>query len=215
MIDDAVARGDVDLSNGVEIAPRARRDDVLDGGARRLGLTTTGAPVERMEAYARVRWNATVHHVAIRRRKGLGAALASLRSSYGSDEKMALIVCLLYERYEMGEASAFAEYFRSGPEGSVADALERRSAKELRGSDAYERDIVDEFKLLNKVSNALRVRVFDVYTDVFTSSAAKTVPALRWAWTMAHAMGDAGEREGGIGAGAGAGYDTRVPVGRR
>ena len=57
----------------------------------------------------------------------------------------------------------------------------------MRGSDAYERDIVDEFKLLNKVSNALRVRVFDVYTDVFTSSAAKTVPALRWAWTMAHA----------------------------
>ena len=187
-IDAAVARGDVDLSNGVEIAPRARRDDVLDGGARRLGLTTTGAPVERMEAYARVRWNATVHPSRYAPTEGLGAALASLRSSYGSDEKMALIVCLLYERYEMGEASAFAEYFRSGPEEfDTPTHWSDDTAKELRGSDAYERDIVDEFKLLNKVSNALRVRVFDVYTDVFTSSAAKTVPALRWAWTMAHA----------------------------
>ena len=101
---------------------------------------------------------------------------------------MALIVCLLYERYEMGEASAFAEYFRSGPEEfDTPTHWSDATAKELRGSDAYERDIVDEFKLLNKVSNALRVRVFDVYTDVFTSSAAKTVPAVRWAWTMAHA----------------------------
>jgi len=187
-IDDAVARGDVDLSDGVEPLPRTKRDDVVDGGARRLGLTTTRAPVETMEAYARVAWNATLHPSRYSPTEGLGAALASLRSSYGSDDKMALIVCLLYERYEMGEASAFADYFRSGPEEfDTPSHWSDDTAKELRGSDAYERDIVDEFKLLNTVSNALRMRVFDVYTDVFKSSAARTVPALRWAWTLAHA----------------------------
>ena len=182
-LDDAIARGGVDLIDGARVADER-------AGSDRLGLALTHAPVERMEAYARVRWNETLHpsRYDATAPGGLGSALASMRSEHGNDDKMALIVCLLYERYELGDRSAFAEYFRTMPgEFDTPTHWSDDTAKELRGSDTYEVDIVDEYKLLNTVWNALRVRVFDVYTDVFVGKAARSLYALRWAWTVAHA----------------------------
>jgi hypothetical protein len=98
------------------------------------------------------------------------------------------MLCLLYEKYELGEKSAYMDYFRAMPEEFDTPAFwSETTAKELRGSDVYEKDIVEEYQLLNKVWNGLRRRVFDVYTDVFTRESSKSLYALRWAWGVVHA----------------------------
>lgn len=192
-MDEAKARGGLDASEGVDVgdAGEGGGDDAFDGfasGDGRLGLRVGSTPVEKMEAYVRVRWNETIHPSSYDAREHpLGAALAALRSEHGKDEKTALVLCLIYERFERREESAFMDYFRAMPEEFDTPTFwSDASAKELRGSDTYEKDIVDEFKLINKMWGGLRRRVFDVYTDVFTQSSSKSLYALRWAWAVVH-----------------------------
>ena len=184
-VDEAIARGTVDLARGVAL--RASDDD---GGAPTVpyGFTAARAPIERGEAYARVRWNETMHPSRYAATDGgLGAALASLRSEFGEDAKTALLVCLIYERFEVGERGAFDAYFRMMSEEFDTPAhWSEATARELRGSDVYERDVVDEFKLLDKVWKTLRVRVFEPHGDVFRGEAAKSLYALQWAWSVVH-----------------------------
>ena len=192
-MDEAKARGGLDASEGVDLRDPGEGGEVENGfdfasGNGRLGLRVGSTPVEKMEAYVRVRWNETIHPSAYDAREHpLGAALAALRSEHGKDEKTALVLCLIYERFERREESAFMDYFRAMPEEFDTPTFwSDASAKELRGSDTYEKDIVDEFKLINKMWGGLRRRVFDVYTDVFTQSSSKSLYALRWAWAVVH-----------------------------
>lgn len=192
-MDEAKARGGLDASEGVDLGDAAEGgegDDAFGFASvnGRLGLRVGSTPVEKMEAYVRVRWNETIHPSAYDAREHpLGAALAALRSEHGKDEKTALVLCLIYERFERREESAFMDYFRAMPEEFDTPTFwSDASAKELRGSDTYEKDIVDEFKLINKMWGGLRRRVFDVYTDVFTQSSSKSLYALRWAWAVVH-----------------------------
>ena len=189
-MDDAKARGGLDASEGVDVgdATEDGDDGFAVGGGGRLGLRVGSTPVEKMEAYVRVRWNETIHPSAYDAREHpLGAALAALRSEHGKDEKTALVLCLIYERFERRDESVFMDYFRAMPEEFDTPTFwSETSAKELRGSDTYEKDIVEEFKLINKMWGGLRRRVFDVYTDVFTQSSSKSLYALRWAWAVVH-----------------------------
>jgi len=184
-VEDAIARGTVDLARGVELR---ESDDELSAPSRPYGFVARRAPIERGEAYARVAWNETIHPSRYAATDGgLGALLASMRSEYGEDEKTALLVCLIYERFEKGEHSAFDEYFRMMPEEFDTPAhWSETTARELRGSDVYERDIVEEFKLLDKVWKTLRLRVFEPHGDVFKGEAAKSLYALQWAWSVVH-----------------------------
>lgn len=61
--------------------------------------------VECMEVYVCVWWNEMLYLLRYDATAlgGLGSALASMRSEYGNDDKMVLIVCLLYEWYELGD----------------------------------------------------------------------------------------------------------------
>ena len=186
-MDAARARGGVDLARGVR--PRSM-DLARSVTGERHGLETDAAPVERGEAYARVAWNETLHpsRYSTSDERGLGGVLSTMRSEYGEDEKTALLLCLLYERFELGTESAFRSYFRTMPEEFETPAhWSPETVKELAGSDVYERDIMEEFETVKKVWGALKKRVFDVHTDVFKKGAAKTLYAFRWAWAVVHA----------------------------
>jgi hypothetical protein len=173
----------IDLSPGVELGAEA---SVANG---RVGIVARDG-LDAMDAYARVSWGAVLHPPTTydAGAPGLGATLAQLKLEHGADDKTALIVSLLYEKYELGERSKFYEYLRAMPEEFDTPTFwSEANTKELEGSDSYEHDVIEEYKTVRNVWIALQQRVFDAYPEVFTNSAAKSWHALRWAWTVAHA----------------------------
>ena len=175
--------GEIDLSPGVELGTEPSAANGRLGVVAREGL-------DAMDAYARVSWRAVLHPATTydANEPGLGATLAQLILEHGADDKAALILALIYEKYELGTRSRFFEYLRGMPEEFDTPTFwSEANTKELEGSDSYEHDVLEEYKMVKNVWTGLTRRVFDVYGDVFTNNATKSWHALRWAWTVAHA----------------------------
>lgn len=118
----------------------------------------------------------------------LRAVANALRVERGGDDVGAMMLTLMYEKYELGERSKFWDDIRTFPEEyDCATFWSEGNARELSGSDSLEYDVAEEYAKVRAVWRGLTKNVFDVYKDVFKNSAVRSWHATRWAWTTTHA----------------------------
>ena len=122
--------------DGVAAAYRA------GGAARRdVGVFAASGGLDAGEAYVSVPWSLVLSAETVgARRPALGALLTQLRAEYGADEKSALMLALLHERFASPEDSPWRDYLAALPAPGDDDGFDATvrwspaSLRELRGS---------------------------------------------------------------------------------
>jgi hypothetical protein len=172
--------------DGVAAAYRA-------GGATRrdVGVFAASGGLDAGEAYVSVPWSLVVSAETVgAHRPKLGALLTQLRAEYGEDEKSALMLALLHERFASPDDSPWREYFAALPAPGDDDGFDATtrwspgSLRELQGSDVLEDAIADQARV-RAVHKGLTKRVFEAHTSLFPPRAA-TLAATEWAWSVVH-----------------------------
>ena len=183
--------------DGVAAAYRA------GGAARRdVGVFAASGGLDAGEAYVSVPWSLVLSAETVgARRPALGALLTQLRAEYGADEKSALMLALLHERFASPEDSPWRDYFAALPAPGDDDGFDATarwspaSLRELRGSEVLDDAIADQARV-RAVHKGLTARVFQANRlseredapsapSLFPPPAA-TLAATEWAWSVVH-----------------------------
>ena len=189
--------------DGVAAAYRA-------GGATRgdVGVFAASGGLDAGEAYVSVPWSLVLSAETVSaRRPALGALLTQLRAEYGADEKSALMLALLHERFASPEDSPWRDYFAALPAPGDDDGFDATarwspaSLFELRGSEALDDAIADQARV-RAVHKGLTARVFQANatpnrnrsegddakekTPSLFPPPATTLAATEWAWSVVH-----------------------------
>ena len=171
--------------DGVAAAYRA-------GGATRrdVGVFAASGGLDAGEAYVSVPWSLVLSAETVgAHRPALGALLTQLRAEYGEDEKSALMLALLHERFASLDDSPWRDYFAALPAPGDDDGFDATarwspaSLRELQGSEVLEDAIADQARV-RAVHKGLTKRVFEA-TSLFPPRAA-TLAATEWAWSVVH-----------------------------
>jgi len=172
--------------DGVAAAYRA-------GGVTRrdVGVFAASGGLDAGEAYVSVPWSLVVSAETVgAHRPALGALLTQLRAEYGEDEKSALMLALLHERFASPDDSPWREYFAALPAPGDDDGFDATarwspaSLRELQGSEVLEDAIADQARV-RAVHKGLTKRVFEAHASLFPPRAA-TLAATEWAWSVVH-----------------------------
>ena len=171
--------------DGVAAAYRA-------GGATRrdVGVFAASGGLDAGEAYVSVPWSLVLSAETVgAHRPALGALLTQLRAEYGEDEKSALMLALLHERFASPDDSPWRDYFAALPAPGDDDGFDATarwspaSLRELQGSEVLEDAIADQARV-RAVHKGLTKRVFEA-TSLFPPRAAM-LAATEWAWSVVH-----------------------------
>lgn len=175
--------------DGVAAAYRA-------GGATRrdVGVFAASGGLDAGEAYVSVPWSLVLSAETVgARRPALGALLTQLRAEYGADEKSALMLALLHERFASPEDSPWRDYLAALPAPGDDDGFDATvrwspaSLRELRGSLVLDDAIADQARV-RAVHKGFTARVFEANhagASPFPPRAA-TLAATEWAWSIVH-----------------------------
>ena len=175
--------------DGVAAAYRA-------GGATRgdVGVFAASGGLDAGEAYVSVPWSLVLSAETVSaRRPALGALLTQLRAEYGADEKSALMLALLHERFASPEDSPWRDYLAALPAPGDDDGFDATvrwspaSLRELRGSLVLDDAIADQARV-RAVHKGFTARVFEANhagASPFPPRAA-TLAATEWAWSIVH-----------------------------
>ena len=183
--------------DGVAAAYRA-------GGATRrdVGVFAASGGLDAGEAYVSVPWSLVLSAETVgAHRPALGALLTQLRAEYGEDEKSALMLALLHERFASLDDSPWRDYFAALPAPGDDDGFDATarwspaSLRELRGSEVLDDAIADQARV-RAVHKGLTARVFQANRlseredapsapSLFPPPAA-TLAATEWAWSVVH-----------------------------
>jgi hypothetical protein len=148
--------------DGVAAAYRA-------GGATRrdVGVFAASGGLDAGEAYVSVPWSLVLSAETVgARRPALGALLTQLRAEYGADEKSALMLALLHERFASPEDSPWRDYLAALPAPGDDDGFDATtrwspaSLRELRGSLVLDDAIADQARV-RAVHKGFTARVFE------------------------------------------------------
>lgn len=175
--------------DGVAAAYRA------GGAARRdVGVFAASGGLDAGEAYVSVPWSLVLSAETVgARRPALGALLTQLRAEYGADEKSALMLALLHERFASPEDSPWRDYLAALPAPGDDDGFDATvrwspaSLRELRGSLVLDDAIADQARV-RAVHKGFTARVFEANhagASPFPPRAA-TLAATEWAWSIVH-----------------------------
>lgn len=181
--------------DGVAAAYRA-------GGATRrdVGVFAASGGLDAGEAYVSVPWSLVLSAETVgARRPALGALLTQLRAEYGADEKSALMLALLHERFASPEDSPWRDYLAALPAPGDDDGFDATtrwspaSLRELRGSLALDDAIADQARV-RAVHKGFTARVFEANHAGATKKTvqrlfpprAATLAATEWAWSVVH-----------------------------
>ena len=175
--------------DGVAAAYRA------GGAARRdVGVFAASGGLDAGEAYVSVPWSLVLSAETVgARRPALGALLTQLRAEYGADEKSALMLALLHERFASPEDSPWRDYLAALPAPGDDDGFDATvrwspaSLRELRGSLVLDDAIADQARV-RAVHKGFTARVFKANhagASPFPPRAA-TLAATEWAWSIVH-----------------------------
>ena len=181
--------------DGVAAAYRA-------GGATRrdVGVFAASGGLDAGEAYVSVPWSLVLSAETVgARRPALGALLTQLRAEYGADEKSALMLALLHERFASPEDSPWRDYLAALPAPGDDDGFDATtrwspaSLRELRGSLVLDDAIADQARV-RAVHKGFTARVFEAnHAGAKKKTAASPFPpraatlaATEWAWSVVH-----------------------------
>ena len=181
--------------DGVAAAYRA-------GGATRrdVGVFAASGGLDAGEAYVSVPWSLVLSAETVgARRPALGALLTQLRAEYGADEKSALMLALLHERFASPEDSPWRDYLAALPAPGDDDGFDATtrwspaSLRELRGSLVLDDAIADQARV-RAVHKGFTARVFEANHAGATKKTvqrlfpprAATLAATEWAWSVVH-----------------------------
>jgi hypothetical protein len=181
--------------DGVAAAYRA------GGAARRdVGVFAASGGLDAGEAYVSVPWSLVLSAETVgARRPALGALLTQLRAEYGADEKSALMLALLHERFASPEDSPWRDYLAALPAPGDDDGFDATvrwspaSLRELRGSLVLDDAIADQARV-RAVHKGFTARVFEANHAGATKKTvqrlfpprAATLAATEWAWSVVH-----------------------------
>ena len=181
--------------DGVAAAYRA-------GGATRrdVGVFAASGGLDAGEAYVSVPWSLVLSAETVgARRPALGALLTQLRAEYGADEKSALMLALLHERFASPEDSPWRDYLAALPAPGDDDGFDATtrwspaSLRELRDSLVLDDAIADQARV-RAVHKGFTARVFEANHAGATKKTvqrlfpprAATLAATEWAWSVVH-----------------------------
>jgi hypothetical protein len=184
------------------------------GTSRRdVGVFAAAGGLDAGEAYVSVPWSLVLSAETVgAHRPELGKLLTRLRAEYGSDDKSALMLALIHERFSSFEDSPWRDYLAALPDPDAPDAnagfdaplyWDTASLRELQGSDVLDDAIADQAKV-RAVHKGFSRRVFlnDDETHalqeknqnenenqdktVLFPPPSRTLAATKWAWSVTH-----------------------------
>ena len=174
---------------GESDTPRARRD---------VGVFAAVGGLDEGEAYVSVPWDLVLGpHSIEAHRPELHRVLTQLRAEYGADDKSALVLALVHERFASPEDSPWRRYLDALPDpdadGSGFDTplyWDPHLLRELMGSEVLD-DAIAEQARIRAVHKGFTRRVFDASPPEMWPERARSFEATRWAWSIAHSRASA------------------------
>ena len=174
---------------GESDTPRARRD---------VGVFAAVGGLDEGEAYVSVPWDLVLGpHSIEAHRPELHRVLTQLRAEYGADDKSALVLALVHERFASPEDSPWRRYLDALPDpdadGSGFDTplyWDPHLLRELMGSEVLD-DAIAEQARIRAVHQGFTRRVFDASPPARWPDRARSFEATRWAWSIAHSRASA------------------------
>ena len=174
---------------GESDTPRARRD---------VGVFAAVGGLDEGEAYVSVPWDLVLGpHSIEAHRPELHRVLTQLRAEYGADDKSALVLALVHERFASPEDSPWRRYLDALPDpdadGSGFDTplyWDPHLLRELMGSEVLD-DAIAEQARIRAVHKGFTRRVFDASPPEMWPGRARSFEATRWAWSIAHSRASA------------------------
>ena len=163
---------------------------------RDFGVFAAAGGLDKGEAYVSIPWTLVLSAEGVSSiRPELNTLLTSLKSEFGQDDKSALLLALIYERFVSVDDSPWADYFQSLADPNDNDSYfdtplywSPNLLKELQGSEVFDDAITDQAKV-RAVHNGFSRRAFTQkpFADAFNGlDKNTTLKYTQWAWSITH-----------------------------